>query len=120
VDIIGRESDHITFVRLSDGSRHRFPISNLSEESRAFIEQLPFVTPSPEIQNTSNSSREPGSLKFLRIRLKDLEVEIGKNVELRSSGIQSFVQQRTLASEYKRLMNERAKIISEISDLESW
>ena len=121
VTIIGRESSHITFVRLSDDSRHRFPVSSLSGESRAFVEALPMVAPPPQAQESSNSKsqKEFGSLKFLRIRLKDLDERIAKNTALREIPETGLVAKRSLASEYKRMMTERIKLVSEISDLES-
>lgn len=58
-------------------------------------------------------------MKFLRIRLKDLDERIAKNTALREIPETGLVAKRSLASEYKRMMTERIKLVSEISDLES-
>jgi hypothetical protein len=51
--------------------------------------------------------------------MKDIDDEISKLKDLQKSGIESNIKKRSMMSQEEKLLEERAKVASEISDFQS-
>lgn len=108
VTVVGREPNSITIERKRDGKRFELPFERLSKSDQERASKLSLKAAPPE---------ESGALKLRKTNLVELDQEIEATMtELQNATSQ--IKYRSLNSTLERLRAERAKLASDIAELE--
>lgn len=129
-DIIGRESNRVYFIRLSDGLQTSSLIDNLSTPDQAFVLQLPISQPPegfggalPRDSGPKPNEAKKASLNAIAIQNHERAILVlnqrNADLEARLANVSNQIEERSLMSEIKRNQSEISRISNEISLLQS-
>lgn len=114
--IISRNSESVTFIRLSDSKTFTYPISQLSPDDQSFVVKLPITVAENQQTFSKDQPKGQGVLVFLEARLKIVDAEI-KEMSARSLQTDPFsIAGRSLKRDIEKLKTEKSKLLKEIAE----
>lgn len=107
--MVGRENDHITFIRAVDNQRFRYAIANLSTPDQEWARTLAITVAAPPA-NPAVEATEPDRPSFEEAEIRKVEEEIEKTRRLLREIPDETIKWRTEWSHLQRLKNRLARL----------